>query len=434
MLGAGMNANDNQCSPSQERARMNRHLRRVWTLRLLSVLLLLMLPAVVKGQSYTNDYGIWTYTTHNGTVTITGYSEEGSGPLSIPSTVNGLPVTSITSHSIPENCCVGVFGDCISPFSVSIPDSVTSIGESAFNGCVYMTDVTIPSSVTNIGSVAFGDCGSLTSLTIPSSVTGIGDRAFYGCGSLTAITVDALNPIYAGVGGVLLNKTQTTLILCPGGKAGSYTIPDGVTTIHLNAFDNCSKLTSITVSDSVTNIDGYTFQFCYGLTNITIGNGVTSIGDDAFDSCNSLGSVTIGRSVASIAEEAFSHCGNLTNVYFLGNAPTLGPGASVFFLDLNNPTVYYLPGTTGWSNTFSGSPAVLWNPQVQPGSYAVKNNQFGFNITGSSNLVVVIEATTNLANPTWLPLQTNTLNGSSLYFAEPQWTNYGRRFYRVTWP
>ncbi len=64
----------------------------------------------------------------------------------------------------------------------------------------------------------------------------------------------------------------------------------------------------------------------------------------------------------------------------------------------------------------------------------VRTNQFGFNITGSSNLLVVIEASTNLANPNWYPVQTNTLNGSTLYFTDPQWTNYGSRFYRVTWP
>jgi len=64
----------------------------------------------------------------------------------------------------------------------------------------------------------------------------------------------------------------------------------------------------------------------------------------------------------------------------------------------------------------------------------VRTNQFGFNITGSSNLVVVTEATTSLANPTWSRLQTNTLNGSLLYFTDPKWTNYPSRFYRVTWP
>ena len=77
---------------------------------------------------------------------------------------------------------------------------------------------------------------------------------------------------------------------------------------------------------------------------------------------------------------------------------------------------------------------MLWNPQVEPASFGIRTNQFGFTITGSSNLVVVVEASGSLANPVWSPLQTNALNGNPLYFTDPYWTNYPSRFYRVTWP
>jgi hypothetical protein len=102
----------------------------------------------------------------------------------------------------------------------------------------------------------------------------------------------------------------------------------------------------------------------------------------------------------------------------------------------NNVTVYYLPGTTGWGMWFGGLPAVLWNPQAQTrdASFGVRTNQFGFNITGSSNLVIVVEACTDLANPVWQPFQTNTLTGGSAYFSDPQWTNYPARFYRLRSP
>ena len=99
-------------------------------------------------------------------------------------------------------------------------------------------------------------------------------------------------------------------------------------------------------------------------------------------------------------------------------------------------TVYYLPGTTNWGATFDGRPTVLWNPQAQnDASFGVQNNQFGFNITGSSNLVIVVEACTNLANPVWFPVQTNTLPtvGSS-YFSDPAWTNHPGCFYRLCSP
>ena len=109
---------------------------------------------------------------------------------------------------------------------------------------------------------------------------------------------------------------------------------------------------------------------------------------------------------------------------------------SYVFSGDNNATVYYLPGTTGWGSTFGGRPTVLWNPQVQTGdaSFGVRTNRFGFTITGTSNLVIVVEACTNLANPIWSPVGTNTLTGGSSYFSDPQWTNYPARFYRLRSP
>ena len=106
----------------------------------------------------------------------------------------------------------------------------------------------------------------------------------------------------------------------------------------------------------------------------------------------------------------------------------MGPG--------NNATIYYLYGTTGWSSPFDGLPAVLWNPLIQTGlaSFGVSNNQFGFNFTGPTNLVIMVEACTNLANPIWTPLQTLTLTNGLFYFNDPQWTNYTTRYYRISSP
>jgi hypothetical protein len=104
------------------------------------------------------------------------------------------------------------------------------------------------------------------------------------------------------------------------------------------------------------------------------------------------------------------------------------------FNDDNWVTVYYLPGAKGWGPMFGGFPTVLWNPQIQPGSFGVRTNQFGFTITGTSNIVVVVQASTNLANPVWSPLATNTLTSGSFYFSDPRWTNYPARFYRLRWP
>jgi hypothetical protein len=126
--------------------------------------------------------------------------------------------------------------------------------------------------------------------------------------------------------------------------------------------------------------------------------------------------------------------GLLTSIYFQGNAPSLG---SDVFDNVTFATVYYLPGTTGWGNfsQLTGLPTVLWNAQAQTSdaSFGVRTNCFGFNITGTSGLVVVVEAC-SLTDPIWVPLQTNTLTGGSCYFSDPNWTNYPVRCYRLRSP
>ena len=174
----------------------------------------------------------------------------------------------------------------------------------------------------------------------------------------------------------------------------------------------------------VTNIGDYAFARCYDLTSVTIATNVTFIGEGVFWLCSSLTSVTIPNSVTNIGVFAFFGCTSLTSVYFKGNATTADSSAFAIENDdaggwYYNATAYYLPGTTGWDDfsANTGVPTVLWLPQVQTGdaSFGVRTNQFGFNITWASGQTVVVEACTNLANPVWQPVQTNTLtSGSSI--------------------
>jgi uncharacterized repeat protein (TIGR03803 family) len=171
---------------------------------------------------------------------------------------------------------------------------------------------------------------------------------------------------------------------------------------------------------------GYSF-----LTNVSLPNSVLSIGDAAFQRCGLL-SVDIPSSVTSIGEGAFSGCSNLTNIYFEGNAPSLFGSTNVFAG--NAGIIYHLPGTTGWGPTFGGRPTGLWMlpyPLILPGSIAVQSNHVEFTISWATNATVAIEASTDLRNPTWSPVQTNALSGGTFYFTDPQWNNHLSRFYRV---
>jgi hypothetical protein len=431
-------------------------------------LTVLLLPAVVQAQdaySTNADGSIYTYSTNaGGSANIVAYA----GPpwvVTIPTNINGLTVTSIgtnafynytslTSVTIPGSVTsIGdsVFELCTSLTSVTIGDSVTSIGEGAFAG-TSLTSVTIPNSVTTIGDGAFVGSG-ITSVTIPGSVTSIGDGTFYQCPRLTNVTIG--NGVTSIERFAFYECPRLTSVTIPnsvtsiGGVAfagctslTSVTIPNSVTSIGNEAFFGCASLTSVTIPNSVTSIGQIAFEECYSLTSVTIPNSVSSIGEGAFALCTSLGSVTIPASVTNIGGGAFNDCTSLTGVYFQGNSPTPTNDSSVFSGDPpyypNDPvTVYYLPGTTGWGALFDGRPTAPWflpNPLILnngPG-FGVQPGGFGFTISWATNASVVVEATTNLAHPVWLPMSTSPLTGGTSYFSDPQWTNYPERFYRVT--
>ena len=214
------------------------------------------------------------------------------------------------------------------------------------------------------------------------------------------------------------------------------TIPGSVTTLGDFLFAHCDNLMSITILNGVTNTGTGMFNNCASLTSVTLPGSLTTIGLSAFYRCTSLTSITIPGNVTNILDGAFVACFSLTGVFFKGNAPSVGAGVFDGFMASSSAIVYYLPGTTGWGATFAGRPTRLWNPLMQtsgPG-FGVGPAGFGFNITGTADIPIVVEACTNLAYATWVPLQSLNLTNGAFYFSDPNWTNYPARSYRIRSP
>ena len=421
-----------------------------------------------------------SFTVPNSVTTIWNYAFyrcTGLTGVTIPNSVTNIGegsfayCTGLTNVTIPTGVTsieANTFFRCTGLTNVMLPNSVTSIGIQTFAYCTGLTNVTIPTSVTSIEANTFFGCSGLTRVTIPNSVTSIGVSPFYGCTGLTEINVDAANSNYSSMAGVLFDKAQATLIRFPGGQGGSFTVPNSVNVIGDDAFSGCTGLTNVTVPNSVTNIAANAFYYCNGLKEInvdaansnyssmagvlfdkaqatliqfpggksghfTIPNGVNAIGDYAFYECSGLTQLTIPNSVNTVEASSFSGCSGLTDVYFQGNKPSVSPEA---FSDDSHATVYYLPRTMNWESTFAGRPTVLWDSQIQTSDtrFGVKAGQFEFNVTGTKGLSFVVEATTDLSQPVWTPVSTNTLLGGTAPFSDPQWQNYPSRLYRLRTP
>ena len=253
---------------------------------------------------------------------------------------------SVTYASLENNVTsIGdyAFADCSSLTSVFISGYTTSIGEYAFAG-TGLKYVDIPFSVTSISTGLFAYCFELKSVTLPEDVTSIGDEAFFNCNSLTSINIP--NSVTIIGNSAFHNCYSLTSVNIPNGVTSispcaffnccsltSVNIPNSVTSIGNGGFSGCSGLTSITVPESVKSIGENAFRGCSGLTFITIPKSVTSIGNSVFSECYGLTSVTLPKGVSSIGDYTFYDCINLTSVTIPDSVTSIGDKA---FYNCNN--------------------------------------------------------------------------------------------------
>ena len=356
----------------------------------------LVLVFFVPASSFAQDEGSWTYEVSNGEATITAYSGP-DGAVTIPAQLGGHAITAIgsdvfttvniTSLVIPKGILAidgGAFWECRSLKNIDIeaenpnytsidgivyskdkttlvhypaaksgtfyavPDHVTAIGRCAFDHNQNLQSISLPETVLQIGDSAFWRCQSLIDLTIPKSVTAIGDAAFANCSSLTDLTVDAANPSYKSMDGVLFDISGDSLIQYPAGKSGSYSVPQGTLTLCSGSFRGCTQLKQVVVSDSVTTISDSVFAYCDGLEQISLSSGVKTIGSIAFQGCSRLAYVKFPASVTEIEDMAFDSCSNLQAAYFFGNPPVWG--SNVFQSTAANFMVFYhYSSKSGWN-------------------------------------------------------------------------------------
>ena len=320
------------------------------------------LEASYKGYKY-------AYTVNDSNATITKFlgpddsASTVSYDIEIPEMLGGFTVTGLGRRSFSTN-------DHYSPLyplkskiqSVTIPQSVTSIGDSAFAGCHNLNSLTINDAATSIESWAFAECPLNTTLSLGKNIKTIGDYAFYDCRDLTSVTIpQSVTSIGAHAFGSCISLTTLSL-------------GENIKTIGDYAFNDCWVLSSVTIPQSVTSIGAHAFDNCRILDSLTINGAIESMGKQAFESCISLKTLSLGENIKTIGNFAFRNCLSLTNVTIPEKVTTIGPGTFSYCKHLE---YIMLPaGLTSFKDDLTGCPAecVIYYKDYKTAADALRDN------------------------------------------------------------
>ena len=307
-----------------EQTRLKDSLKHV--LLIITVILVLLSFAFAERDNSCGNT-LWWDLNENGVLTITGQGAmenyslyENQAPWynhsdMIESVTIGEGVTSIGSYA---------FAYCTELKQVTLPSSLITIGTGAFESCSSMQTIIFPDQLVSVGSKAFNYCTELRTITIPVSLISIEERAFSGCFALTDFYVTNGNPAYKSIEGVLFSYDATEIIYYPSGRAGSYTIPNGVTSVSSNAFYYCSGLTEIHFPQSIISIGNSAFQSCNGLSTVIFNDGLKDIGESAFCYCTGLREITLPNSVENISNGTFRGCSALKSILIPRSSMSIG--------------------------------------------------------------------------------------------------------------
>ena len=260
------------------------------------------------GESITSGDYVYSIL-EDGTAEITQYGGN-KKDLIIPDELDGKPVTSIGKSAFKANRTVWSKSFLE---NVTIPSSVTKIGDYAFEYCTTLLSITIPNSVTSIGRFAFQKCSSLEKIEIPNSVTEISEETFINCSNLTNVIIP--NSV-TSIGRFAFQKCSSL---------EKIEIPNSVTQIGDGAFADCTSLVTLNIPDSVTSFDSsFAFAGCSSLTSVKLPVTLTTIGSDAFRECSSLKSMKIPDSITYIRDDAFMKCTSLEEVTIPNTVSDIG--------------------------------------------------------------------------------------------------------------